>query len=194
MCCLLACCPADAALHPQHTAPCAFQQQAAGDLLYMFMAGPPGAAAPAQLDGMPDAAMLLCTETSTEFAAEPPAAAECPEVPLAATSLAARFARLPEFVQDDIMRQLDELSAMEDEARAMQEPEQQGPRVRASMQLTCLIVRRRAWSWSDILDEVCECQNDMTSLQPWECRLAASRSSHVGVCADTQCAGMGPKP
>jgi hypothetical protein len=101
----------------------------------MFMAGPPGAAAPAQLDGMPDA-MLLCTETSTEFAVELPAAAECAEVPVAATSLAARFARLPECVQDDIMRQLDELSAMEDEARAMQEPEQQGPRVSASMQLS----------------------------------------------------------
>lgn len=79
--------------------------------------------------------MLQCMEheaTAGECAEAPAATtAECAEVPMAGTSLAARFARLPAAVQDDILRQLDELSALEEEARAMQEPEQQGPRVSA---------------------------------------------------------------
>jgi hypothetical protein len=114
----------------------------------MFMAGSAAPASDAHMHGsiwadapaqpLPDAA-LLCTEATADAgcpAAPTPVPAECAEqcmkttATAAPTSLSARFARLPARVQEDILRKLDELSAMERETRGGRDAEPQGgPRV-----------------------------------------------------------------
>lgn len=114
----------------------AYQQHAAGCLLYM--AAQPDDAHSQEVDAAAAAAApLLCTEPALDTPAGPACYDDhCPEAEAAAAAvpvpLGVRFARLSPAVQQDILQQLDELSAMEDELRggsAAPDHECQGPRV-----------------------------------------------------------------
>lgn len=99
----------------------------------MFMASQPSSDHACDMDSAPAAApsdMLLCTEPPADAewtapsatpaahdAGRDPAAPAVAAAAVAPTSLHARFARLPACVQEDILRQLDELSALEEETR-----------------------------------------------------------------------------
>lgn len=118
------------------------QQQAAGDLLHMFMAGSAQPASDTHMHGSSwaEAAPQPLLETAADAGWPAAAPAQCAEQSVEAagaaapTSLGARFARLPARVQEDILRQLDELSALEDETRSGRDAEAQGgPRVSLCM-------------------------------------------------------------
>jgi hypothetical protein len=100
---------------------------------------------------------LTCRETTADAgrpAAPAAVPAECAEqgveatAAAAPTSLRARFARLPPRVQEDILRKLDELSAMEDEMRGVRDAELQGgPRVSVCL-LSALWFRVTVVEWT----------------------------------------------